>query len=64
MRETSNSKRRTSKIEVHTHEAGGVVDSIVGRSMFDVGAAEESAFIFTRGHSCGAHDDLFGRGSL
>ena len=36
MTEASNTKRRTSKIEVHTHEAGGVVDSIVGRSMFDV----------------------------
>ena len=64
MTETSNTKCRTSKIEAHTRATGGVVDSIVGRSMFDVVAAEESAFVFIRGHSCGAHDDLCSSGGL
>jgi len=64
MTETLNTKRRTPKIEAHIRETGGVADSIVGRSMFDVVAAEESPFVFIRGHSCGAHDDLCGSGGL
>jgi len=31
---------------------------------FDFVAAEESAFVFIRGHSYGAHDDLCGSGGL
>jgi len=64
MTETSNTKRRTSKSGAHTREAGGVVDSIVGGSMFDVVAAEESAFVFIRDHSCWAHDNLYSSGGL
>ena len=32
--------------------------------MFDVVAAEESAFVFIRDHSCWAHDNLYSSGGL
>ena len=59
MTEASNTKRRTSKIEVHTHEAGGVVDADV--AAVEPGEGEQVCDFGFGGAACAGGEDVSDR---